>query len=348
MRPRLSVVVPVYNVEKYLDECLTSLLNQDQHDFEAICVNDGSTDGSREILARWEENVPWLHVIDQPNGGLSSARNTGMKAAQGDYICFLDSDDRLLPQTCRRIIEVFDASESEVVIYGGYALPREAASYWLEQTLCTNAISYGGPCEELLFSPDTRPFAWRTALTRKIFERENLLFDEEVGYGEDQVFQFALYARSHRTTVIDDRLYEYRVNREGSLMSDAHVSAKELMLEHVNILRVVWNDYAKLGILGSYAHAMLSWTCSFVANDALMLDIDECNEVMDALGRTIREHWDENAVVAIHLEPCEEKVILEALSSKPISRAKRHKLFASLHRYLYGRVSTVKSFLHLK
>ena len=125
MKTRLSVVVPVYNVEAYLDDCLASLDAQDWHGFEAICVNDGSTDGSREILESWAERESWIRIIDKENGGLSSARNAGMREARGDYVCFLDSDDRLLPQACRRIVEIFDASESEVITYGGFALPRE-------------------------------------------------------------------------------------------------------------------------------------------------------------------------------------------------------------------------------
>jgi glycosyltransferase involved in cell wall biosynthesis len=342
---RLSVIVPVYNVERYLDECLASLAGQDWHGFEAICVNDGSTDGSRQILDVWAGREPWIRVIDKENGGLSSARNAGMREARGDYVCFLDSDDRLLPEACRRIVEVFDVTESEVVVYGGYALPREATSEWLEKVLGPLTISFGGPCEELLFEANARPFAWRTALRRSFMLREGVFFDEGVGYGEDQVFQFAAYARSARTTVVDDRLYEYRVTRAGSLMNDVRRDERAMLMSHVDILGRVWADYGQLGILQEYARPMLAWACAFVANDALMLPGDGADEVMAALGRTIAAHFSDAQVSAAGLEPCELRVIDAARYGGHLSLLRRRRLFVPLHRHLYGRLSTARTLL---
>ena len=91
----LSMIIPVYNTEKYLAECLDSCLAQDfpYDDYEIICVNDGSKDGSLDILRSYEARYPNIIVIDQPNGGVSAARNAGLDAARGDYIWFIDADD---------------------------------------------------------------------------------------------------------------------------------------------------------------------------------------------------------------------------------------------------------------
>lgn len=89
----LSVIVPVYNVERYLAECLTSIVEQDFDDFEVVCVNDGSTDGSAVILNQFANKYPKVNVINQENRGLSGARNTGMRFVKGDWIWFVDSDD---------------------------------------------------------------------------------------------------------------------------------------------------------------------------------------------------------------------------------------------------------------
>ena len=91
----LSFIVPVYNVEKYLGECLDSLLDQDidQSDYEIVCVNDGSTDGSPEILAGYAQRHPNIRVVTKENGGLPAARNTGVDHSRGDYIWHVDSDD---------------------------------------------------------------------------------------------------------------------------------------------------------------------------------------------------------------------------------------------------------------
>ena len=91
--PAVSIIVPVYNVEKYLRECLESIINQTFQDIEIICVNDGSTDNSRKILTEYAQTDSRIKITDKENGGLSSARNAGLKIAQGEFISFIDSDD---------------------------------------------------------------------------------------------------------------------------------------------------------------------------------------------------------------------------------------------------------------
>ena len=95
--PEISVIMPVYNVEKYLRECLDSLLAQTFTDFEAICVNDGSTDGSPAILEEYAAKDNRIKIIDQPNSGAAKSRNNGMTIACGKYWMFLDSDDWFMP-----------------------------------------------------------------------------------------------------------------------------------------------------------------------------------------------------------------------------------------------------------
>ncbi len=97
--PAISIIIPVYNVEKYLRRCLDSVLNQTFSDWEAICVNDGSPDNSPAILAEYAAKDERFKIVNKENGGLSDARNAGMKVAEGDFILFLDSDDFIHPQT---------------------------------------------------------------------------------------------------------------------------------------------------------------------------------------------------------------------------------------------------------
>lgn len=96
--PEISVIVPVYNVEKYLEKCIDSILNQTFKDFELILINDGSTDNSGEICNHYANIDNRIHVINKENGGLSDARNHGIKIASGKYLCFIDSDDYIHPQ----------------------------------------------------------------------------------------------------------------------------------------------------------------------------------------------------------------------------------------------------------
>ena len=97
--PAISVIIPIYNVEKYLRRCLDSVKNQTFQDWEAICVNDGSPDNSAAILAEFAAGDARFKVVNKENGGLSDARNAGMQVATGEYILYLDSDDFIHPQT---------------------------------------------------------------------------------------------------------------------------------------------------------------------------------------------------------------------------------------------------------
>ena len=97
--PFFSIIIPVYNVEQYLQDCLNSVVKQYYIDYELICVNDGSTDGSLVVLEEYQQKYPQITIISQQNKGLSAARNAGIQAAKGDYLFFLDSDDWIEPNT---------------------------------------------------------------------------------------------------------------------------------------------------------------------------------------------------------------------------------------------------------
>ena len=101
--PKVSVIVPVYNTEKYLRQCLDSVVNQTLQDIEVICIDDGSTDDSKRILDEYAHRDARILVYSKENGGQSSARNKGMDLAQGDYLYFLDSDDYILDTACNGV-----------------------------------------------------------------------------------------------------------------------------------------------------------------------------------------------------------------------------------------------------
>ena len=103
-KPLVSVLIPVYNVEDYLERCLDSVLNQTLTQIEVICVNDGSTDRSPEILKEYQENDSRIVIVNKQNGGLPSARNAGIEKARGEYVGFVDSDDYVQPNMFENFI----------------------------------------------------------------------------------------------------------------------------------------------------------------------------------------------------------------------------------------------------
>lgn len=337
----ITVVIPVYNVQDYLDDCLSSLEAQDCRDFEAICVNDGSTDGSRAILGAWEGRVPWLRVIDQENGGLSRARNVGMRASRGDYVCFLDSDDRLLPQAVSTILKGF-GDGSDVLVFGGLTLPRDATTSFYERSMSPRDKVFEGPDADLLFAPDARPYAVRTSLSASFMRERDVYFDEEIGYGEDQPFQFRAYLRSSRTRLISDRIYEYRIVRSGSLMSDARGDQVQMLLNHVRIADFCLREFEAVGMLDTYAGPLFDWVVSLVANDALKMGGADCAEVMRSLGEMLARHVDGDEVAGLTLHPSTRAVVEASMGHSRYGAVERTRLFVPLHAHLYGRRSLLR------
>ncbi len=117
-RPLISVVIPVYNVEKYLDRCLESVVENDYRELQIICVNDGSADSSGEILSQWAQKDSRIQVVTQENSGLPAARNAGMRRSSGDYLCFIDSDDCVCRQYFSVLIQGIVDNNADVALCG--------------------------------------------------------------------------------------------------------------------------------------------------------------------------------------------------------------------------------------
>ena len=116
--PKVSVIIPVYNVEKYLVECLNSVTNQTLKDIEIICVNDGSTDNSADILDNYAQKDSRIIVIHKENEGVSVARNLGIDKSTGEYLMFVDSDDILTLTACQKAYDTVTKDNSDMLIYG--------------------------------------------------------------------------------------------------------------------------------------------------------------------------------------------------------------------------------------
>ena len=138
----VSIIVPVYNKERFLRQCLDSLLDQTYRAIEIICVNDGSTDGSLEILQDYAERDNRIVVIDQENKGAGNARNAGIRIARGRYLQFLDADDFFEPVMIEKMLKKADAKDADIVIFDGD--PLEIAT----KAMCTLIQGEVAYCDE--------------------------------------------------------------------------------------------------------------------------------------------------------------------------------------------------------
>lgn len=306
----VSIVVPVYNVSSYIDWCLESVHNQTYSDIEVICVNDGSTDDSLDKLEKWARVDHRIRIVNKPNGGLSSARNAGIDVAKGDYVCFLDSDDRFHLDACEIIAKTMDQTHADVLTFGADCYPLEAGYPWLIDVLSPRDAVYDGFSLDILFLEKSRPFAWRTACRRSFLKEHHIAFVD--GFGEDQVFDFAIYPRSKKTVFISAKLYDYRVSREGSLMDSLKTDYATKMLKHVSIVDHILSDWDSGGFLSQYQSEMIDFAISFALYDALKLPNDSYYKVSHNLKDVLSKYWTKEEIQKLMLSRAVKKMTLSA------------------------------------
>lgn len=333
--PVLSIIVPVYNVEDYLDACLDSLQAQTFDDIEMVCVNDGSPDGSREILAKRQKEDTRIVIVDKPNGGLSSARNAGIDAACGTYIGFLDADDRFTPNACQRIAEAFAETDADVVTFGGYCNPAKAATPWITLKLSPRDVVYDGFKPALMFEEQSTPYI-RTACRKAFLDECGIRFEEALPFGEDQVFFFDIYPNSRKTTLISDKLYEYRIEREGSLTSKTNDNLEAKSRKHLPMTKRIFSAWKKRFGLEKYSSEIVSWSIEFVLYGLFCLPEGVRNELLPEYARIFREFWGNGSTSALQLKKHDRKLLETALAGKPVSGAKALHLRLSWFVEKYG------------
>lgn len=236
MQPIISIIIPIYNVEQYLEQCLNSVLVDNCIDnMEVICVNDGSTDNSLGICNLYTEKYKNLKVISQPNAGLSAARNTGLKNATGEYVCFLDSDDFLLPNTLKQIEELIRNRYSVDVIC------CNTVANGIEPAFPINLKFFHGSgvdfCEyfysKMHFAYPTE--AWHYICRKEFLLHNKILFKH--GYlHEDEDFTPRILLYAKEVALFSMPIIFYRVKRAGSISSNIKRKNFNDILQIVNDL----------------------------------------------------------------------------------------------------------------
>lgn len=232
---KFSVIIPVYNVEAYLIECLNSVLDQTFEDWEAICVNDGSTDNSAAILEEYSHKDGRFKMVSQPNGGLSAARNTGLKAATGEYVLFLDSDDWLETKALE-IVSKSLTDEDLLCFSGRRYFEKEGIFHEADQLkacIYTTGMDYYN--ENALQSRD---FAFECVVLRaykRSFLMDNHLWFKVGIFHEDDLYTPVACFYAQKVSQVNACLYNYRV-RANSITTTSNVKRLRDYLEIANSL----------------------------------------------------------------------------------------------------------------
>ena len=289
---KVSLIVPVFNVEGYLERCLDSCVRQTLLDLEILCVNDGSTDGSREILTRYAAEDSRIRIIDRENGGVSAARNTGLDAARGEWIMFLDADDYLEPEACARVWAESMEERTDIIIFGGTffpELPKPENEEWLRKTLGVRTVRFRSFRPEILFrEPGAKPFIWLQAYSAAFLERNGLRFDEAALFAEDILFQFSAFPLAKRFSFLSDALYHYRIGREGSLMDSLFPTEKAEW--HLRIAELAVTAWERYGIAERYRRELGEWVMDFAMGAILFLEPADQPEYLDRTCELIKRH----------------------------------------------------------
>lgn len=221
--PKVSVLVPICNVERYLEECLDSLVAQSFTDFEVLCINDGSTDGSLAIIHRYMEADARFRVIDKPNSGYGASMNMGLANAIGEYIAILESDDFFESNALELLVDAAERNQSDVVkadFYLYWSTPQERDELFRivdEQEIGRTMR----PIDDLAIF-FRKPSIW-SALYRTSFLKDNGIdFLETPGASyQDAGFNFKVWASAERATFIADPILHYRQDNEKSSVNSA-------------------------------------------------------------------------------------------------------------------------------
>ncbi|WP_279117995.1 glycosyltransferase [Fusobacterium varium] len=226
----LSIIVPIYNVEDYLEECLKSLYNIKNIKLEIILVNDGSKDNSFKIMEKFKEIYPEKTVlINKENGGLSSARNAGMKAAVGEYISFIDSDDFIDVGEFEKFFKEGQKDKLDVMVGNmRYYTPEKTGDSLFRSDIVKNSGIVNGI--DFFWNLFQKPKCFREEVVDDIYKREflvknNIWFNENIVH-EDSEFTPLVYLKAEKVKYIDRAFYFYR-QRTGSIMNK--VSEKSIV-----------------------------------------------------------------------------------------------------------------------
>lgn len=215
--PKVSVIVPVYNVEKYLGKCIDSILNQTFSDFEIILVDDGSPDNSGAICDEYAKKDDRIKVIHKTNGGVSSARNDGISEANGDYIMFVDSDDFIEPQ----MLEAMLPTEDEDIIFCGFRyVYDDRTEERLIESFCLiskeefiNKYYIDSEMTNVISGPYNKLFK------KAIIDENNIKFNQNISICEDGLFVVEFMQKAAKFSNIGTAYYNYVQYCDETLMS---------------------------------------------------------------------------------------------------------------------------------
>ncbi len=236
---KLSIIIPVYNVEKYLDQCLQSSISQSYDDIEIVIVDDGSTDSSGEICKRYKKADSRIHYVYQENGGLSKARNTGLLNASGEYVLFADSDDWLNNKTCEYCVDIIHKYNPDVIVFGFAKAFDDKEEIITVSGLETGYISQD-EAMTLLGDDSFGNYAWNKCYKKSLFDNIKYPVGKLL---EDIGTTCHVFHKASKFYYLKEVLYYYRQRQDSIMHIQSHKRVHDEFEQRYNQMVFFQNEY---------------------------------------------------------------------------------------------------------
>lgn len=317
MNPLISIIVPTYNVEKYIRTCIESILAQTYRNIEVIIVNDGSTDQSLAVISDLICSHHNIKVINQKNQGVSVARNTGIDAATGKYIAFVDADDKIKPDFVSSLYQIADKTGADIVRGSFRDFNGNIPKGWVPDfNVPTN---YGTIVLDQFLSSNIAFVVWSSIYRLDFINSNHIRFTPGILFEEDADFTIRAYMLAKLVATSPEPNYAYRINRPGSILTTKttknakkmSLSEEKIISQFISMLKHEKSDVLCSLILKSIYACMRDWTGIIVRNN---LSLDRKNSCFDTALTLIKE--------IINSRPLKEKI--KFLTKVIIIKAKNH------------------------
>jgi len=272
----------VYQAERYLYDCLDSLIKQNLNNYEIICIDDGSTDASAQIIKRFMALYSCIRYFYQPNMGVSMARNHGITKALGQYIMFVDADDTLRANSLKYLYTNAKKSRADIFVFGGRPNPPFLIPEWIKEAFFTkNNIYINNFARALFYENGARP-----SVCNKVFRRsicKDCMFPEHISISEDLAFLFMLFPKAKIIVFCSKCIYRYRISNKNSAMHMIEEKPAYFFENHVSTIEYVikiWDNYR---ILESQKSELKNWSISFLEYIYKKLDRNQRNQYSERL-----------------------------------------------------------------
>ncbi len=259
---KVSVIIPVYNAEKYLDQCLESLCVQTLKEIEIICVDDGSTDGSPEILKKFREKDDRIQILTQNNQYAGAARNNGMKAASGEYLLFLDADDFFEETLLEKTYLQGKEEQADIVLFGAKQYNEKtgevsSAPWYLKKEFLPREHPFSRTSSGVNVLGIATPAPWTKLFRREFIEKESLSF-QALQNSNDVYFVLTALCLAEKITYVEEELVFYRVGMKESLQGSKH-------LQPLCFLEAYYGVYRELKTRGIYEEVEQGFLNTFLS-----------------------------------------------------------------------------------